>query len=182
MDSARGQLLIAGPSLIDPNFWRTVVLVVEHSDEGALRAGAEPTVGDERRRGRTRSSRSCVDPAERAVHRRSRAAVLGGDPGGEFEDPATRRCSRSTTSASSARRRRRRSSSAGVRVGARIRRPRRLGCRAARRRARARRLDPRAGAARGRVLRRRRATCGRRCSPARAAATRWSRGCRSTRR
>jgi putative transcriptional regulator len=34
--SARGQLLIAGPTLADPNFWRTVVLVVEHSDEGAL--------------------------------------------------------------------------------------------------------------------------------------------------
>ena len=32
----RGQLLIAGPTLADPNFWRTVVLVVEHSDEGAL--------------------------------------------------------------------------------------------------------------------------------------------------
>ncbi len=36
MDSVRGQLLIAGPSLADPNFSRTVVLVVEHSDEGAL--------------------------------------------------------------------------------------------------------------------------------------------------
>jgi putative transcriptional regulator len=36
MDSARGQLLIAGPTLLDPNFWRTVVLVVEHTDEGAL--------------------------------------------------------------------------------------------------------------------------------------------------
>jgi putative transcriptional regulator len=36
MDSARGQLLIAGPGLLDPNFWRTVVLIVEHSDEGAL--------------------------------------------------------------------------------------------------------------------------------------------------
>jgi len=36
MDSVRGQLLIAGPSLLDPNFWRTVVLVVEHTDEGAL--------------------------------------------------------------------------------------------------------------------------------------------------
>jgi putative transcriptional regulator len=36
MDSARGQLLIAGPSLLDPNFWRTVVLIVEHTDEGAL--------------------------------------------------------------------------------------------------------------------------------------------------
>jgi putative transcriptional regulator len=36
MADVRGQLLIAGPSLLDPNFWRTVVLVVEHSDEGAL--------------------------------------------------------------------------------------------------------------------------------------------------
>ena len=27
MDSLRGQLLIAGPGLVDPNFWRTVVLV-----------------------------------------------------------------------------------------------------------------------------------------------------------
>ena len=36
MRSLRGQLLIAGPSLVDPNFWRTVVLVGEHSDEGAL--------------------------------------------------------------------------------------------------------------------------------------------------
>jgi putative transcriptional regulator len=32
----KGQLLIAGPGLLDPNFWRTVVLVGEHSDEGAL--------------------------------------------------------------------------------------------------------------------------------------------------
>ncbi len=36
MESARGQLLIAGPGLADPNFWRTVVLVIEHTDEGAL--------------------------------------------------------------------------------------------------------------------------------------------------
>lgn len=36
MESLRGQLLVAGPSLVDPNFWRTVVLVGEHSDEGAL--------------------------------------------------------------------------------------------------------------------------------------------------
>lgn len=32
----RGQLLIAGATLPDPNFARTVVLVCEHSDEGAL--------------------------------------------------------------------------------------------------------------------------------------------------
>ncbi len=36
MESLRGHLLIAGPGLLDPNFWRTVVLVGEHSDEGAL--------------------------------------------------------------------------------------------------------------------------------------------------
>jgi putative transcriptional regulator len=36
VDSTRGQLLIAGPTLQDPNFWRTVVLIVEHSDDGAL--------------------------------------------------------------------------------------------------------------------------------------------------
>ena len=36
MDSIRGQLLIAGPALADPNFWRTVVLIVEHSEDGAL--------------------------------------------------------------------------------------------------------------------------------------------------
>jgi putative transcriptional regulator len=36
VDSARGQLLIAGPTLLDANFFRTVVLIVEHSDEGAL--------------------------------------------------------------------------------------------------------------------------------------------------
>ncbi len=35
-ESARGQLLIAGPALLDPNFWRTVVLVIEHSEDGAL--------------------------------------------------------------------------------------------------------------------------------------------------
>ncbi len=36
MHSLKGQLLIAGPALVDPNFRRTVVLVGEHSEEGAL--------------------------------------------------------------------------------------------------------------------------------------------------
>ena len=36
MDSLRGRLLIAGPTLEDPNFVRAVVLVGEHNDEGAL--------------------------------------------------------------------------------------------------------------------------------------------------
>jgi putative transcriptional regulator len=33
--SLQGKLLIASPSLIDPNFRRAVVLVTEHNDEGA---------------------------------------------------------------------------------------------------------------------------------------------------
>jgi putative transcriptional regulator len=36
VDTLRGQLLVAGPSLLDPNFNRTVVLVCEHNDEGAM--------------------------------------------------------------------------------------------------------------------------------------------------
>jgi putative transcriptional regulator len=50
VDSTRGQLLIAGPTLADPNFQRTVVLIVEHTDEGAfglvLNRPSETTVGE----------------------------------------------------------------------------------------------------------------------------------------
>jgi putative transcriptional regulator len=35
VDTLQGQLLIASPSLLDSNFRRTVVLVTEHTDEGA---------------------------------------------------------------------------------------------------------------------------------------------------
>jgi putative transcriptional regulator len=35
-ESLRGQLLIASPALIDPNFRRTVVLVVAHDEDGAV--------------------------------------------------------------------------------------------------------------------------------------------------
>jgi putative transcriptional regulator len=35
MDTFQGHLLIASPSLLDPNFKRTVVLVTEHGEEGA---------------------------------------------------------------------------------------------------------------------------------------------------
>jgi putative transcriptional regulator len=34
--SLRGQLLVAAPDLVDPNFRRAVVLVTEHGDEGAM--------------------------------------------------------------------------------------------------------------------------------------------------
>ena len=36
VESLRGQLLIAHPRLLDPNFRRTVVLIVEHTEEGAM--------------------------------------------------------------------------------------------------------------------------------------------------
>ena len=35
-ETLRGQLLVAAPILHDPNFHRTVVLVAEHGDEGAM--------------------------------------------------------------------------------------------------------------------------------------------------
>jgi putative transcriptional regulator len=35
-DSLRGKLLVASPALLDPNFARSVVLITEHSDEGAM--------------------------------------------------------------------------------------------------------------------------------------------------
>ena len=50
MESLRGHLLVAGPGLVDPNFRRSVVLVGEHSDEGALgvvlNRVSETTVGE----------------------------------------------------------------------------------------------------------------------------------------
>ena len=36
MDSTRGRLLVASPLLGDPNFERTVVFMLEHSEEGAV--------------------------------------------------------------------------------------------------------------------------------------------------
>lgn len=36
MRSLRGQLLVAGPGLLDPNFRRTVVLLAEHGEDGAM--------------------------------------------------------------------------------------------------------------------------------------------------
>ena len=35
-ESVRGRLLVATPTLYDPNFVRSVVLVLEHGEEGAL--------------------------------------------------------------------------------------------------------------------------------------------------
>ena len=35
-ESLRGKLLVASPVLVDPNFARTVVLITEHSEDGAM--------------------------------------------------------------------------------------------------------------------------------------------------
>jgi putative transcriptional regulator len=85
MESSRGQLLIAGPGLLDPNFWRTVVLVVEHNQEGAfglvLNRVSETTVGEA-----VPELAELVDPDQRLFIggpvQPSGVVVLG-----EFEDP-----------------------------------------------------------------------------------------------
>jgi putative transcriptional regulator len=50
MDSLRGKLLIASPAIVDPHFRQTVVLLAEHTDEGAmgvvLNRAADVTVGE----------------------------------------------------------------------------------------------------------------------------------------
>jgi len=36
MESLRGKLLLASPTMTDPNFSRSVILIAEHTDEGAM--------------------------------------------------------------------------------------------------------------------------------------------------
>ena len=45
MESLRGQLLIAGPELWDPNFRRTIVLVGHHDGDGAMGVVLNRTAG-----------------------------------------------------------------------------------------------------------------------------------------
>ena len=50
MDSLRGKLLIASPAIVDPHFRQTVVLLAEHTEDGAmgvvLNREADVTVGE----------------------------------------------------------------------------------------------------------------------------------------
>jgi putative transcriptional regulator len=50
VSSLRGKLILAGPMLKDPNFERAVVLITEHSEEGAmglvLNRPSETTIGE----------------------------------------------------------------------------------------------------------------------------------------
>src|SRR5690349_12343359 len=36
MESLQGKLLVSSPSLVDPNFRKTVVLIAHHDEEGAM--------------------------------------------------------------------------------------------------------------------------------------------------
>ena len=56
----KGRLLLATPPLEDPNFDRTVIYVLEHHDEGALGAGAQPA----QPRGARRAARRLGRPAD----------------------------------------------------------------------------------------------------------------------
>ena len=85
MESLRGQLLIASPALFDPNFRRTVVLVTEHNEDGAmgvvLNRPSETSVADG------------APPLERLVEEGARVHVGGPvEPAAvtvlaEFDDP-----------------------------------------------------------------------------------------------
>ena len=83
--SLKGQLLVAAPTLLDPNFSRTVVLIAEHSPEGALgvvlNRGSDLAVADS-----APELDDLVEPGD--------AVFVGGpvEPSGivvlaEFEDP-----------------------------------------------------------------------------------------------
>jgi putative transcriptional regulator len=87
VDSLKGKLLLATPALFDPNFRRTVVLVGEHGEEGAmglvLNRPSEVTVGD-------------AVPPLAAVTGEDALVYVGGPVQpeavlvlGEFEDPAS---------------------------------------------------------------------------------------------
>ena len=85
-ESLKGRLLVASPALHDPNFRRTVVLVTEHNDEGAmglvLNRAAEATVEE------VVPALASLAGADAAVHvggpvQPSAVVVLA-----EFQDPA----------------------------------------------------------------------------------------------
>ena len=176
-DSLRGKLILAGPTLKDPNFDRTVVLITEHNEDGAmglvLNRPSEATVGD-------------AVPGPR-LGRRRRRPDLRRRPGRAERRDRARRVGRPGAGGRARRgrprlraRRRRGPRRAGGRdpPRARLRRPRRLGTGAAR-----------GGAGRGGVDRRDAAAArscsattprasGPRCCGGWAASSRCSRRCR----
>ena len=79
--SLRGRLLVASPALTDGNFDRTVVLVVEHTEEGGRLLGPIRVPGElhclgQRMADRVRKGAVGEEPVERAAHREGAAAGL----------------------------------------------------------------------------------------------------------
>ncbi|MFL5820556.1 MAG: YqgE/AlgH family protein [Solirubrobacteraceae bacterium] len=86
MESLQGKLLIAGPDLLDPNFHRSVVLIADHGDEGAmgivLNRRSEHTVEEA-----VPDLGELVDPTER-VHVGGPVQPTGVVVLAEFDDPS----------------------------------------------------------------------------------------------
>jgi putative transcriptional regulator len=84
--SLRGQLLVAAPDLVDPNFRRTVVLVTEHTDEGAmglvLNRPTEAGVGE------TAPELAALAGGEERVHAGGPVQPRAVTVLAEFDDPA----------------------------------------------------------------------------------------------
>ena len=158
--SLRGQLLIASPALIDPNFRRTVVLVTEHTDEGAagLVLNRPSLVAVAAAVPHSRSSSTTRAGLDRRPVQPEAVLVLGSS-----STPTTPRCRSSSRSASPRSTSRRRSSR--PRPAAAFRRLRGLGRRPARGGDRERGLDPRGGARRRCVHRRAGRAVARRAPP-----------------
>ena len=127
IDSLRGQLLIAGATLPDPNFARTVVLVCEHCDGRRARPRAQPPRRARRRRVGARARRP---DRRRRGHRQRRAraarrAARARRVRGPRRRPASTSSRTSASSATAARsttsstRRCARASSPATRAGAR---------------------------------------------------------------
>jgi putative transcriptional regulator len=86
MASLRGKLLLAGPTLKDPNFDRTVVLITDHSDDGAmglvLNRPSSATVGE------AVPDLAWIDGADAVVHVGGPVAPDGVMVLAEWDDPA----------------------------------------------------------------------------------------------
>ena len=125
VESLKGKLLLASPTLEDPNFVRTVVLVAEHTDEGAmglvLNRPADVTVGES-----APELEELVD-ARRADLRRRPGAADRGDRARRLHRPGRRRADDQRRRRLPVRAARPRRVGGGHTPHARVRWPRRLG-------------------------------------------------------
>ena len=73
--STARRLLVSVPTLHDPNFFRSVVFMIEHTDEGALGLVLNQPTETPHRRRRSRRGRRMRSAAGGRVRRRSGAAA-----------------------------------------------------------------------------------------------------------